>query len=222
MISFCVLTSLIMSRHACAHMFLYLHVYILVCVWFRTCDDIPTCYPMHTVLVLIINSPRACSGVQSPTRGAFGSVGEVLEAAWPRCAPSFPLHGVPGTACTTGKPSLTMRLLTQPTSCLNRAGGCHVMLITHVQEGQLFHTQRKHTHTCRHTHTFPWDRLLEGLTHVRKMLQKREWRCEGSLRRWETSQTETSETSKIFSSFQNHRKHLSCFAVASWFTDNGM
>jgi len=127
-----------MSRHACAHMFLYLHVYILVfmCVWFKTCADIATCDP---VLALIIISPRACSGVQSPTRGAFGSVGEVLEAAWPRCAPSFPLHRVPGTACTTGKPSLTMRLPAQPTPCLNRAGGCHVMLNTHVQEGKLAH-----------------------------------------------------------------------------------
>ena len=94
----------------------------------------------NTVLVLIIISPWACSGVQSPTRGAFGSVGEVLEAAWPRCAPSFPLRRVPGTACTSGKPSLTMRLPAQPTPCLNRAGGCHVMPNTHMQEGPLAHT----------------------------------------------------------------------------------
>lgn len=94
----------------------------------------------NTVLVLIIISPWACSGVQSPTRGAFGSVGEVLEAAWPRCAPSFPHRRVPGTACTSGKPSLTMRLPAQPTPCLNRAGGCHVMPNTHMQEGLLAHT----------------------------------------------------------------------------------
>ncbi|CAB1429569.1 unnamed protein product [Pleuronectes platessa] len=91
------------------------------------------------VSVLIIIAPWACSGDQSPTRGAFGSVGEVLEAAWPRCAPSFPLHRVPGTACTTVMPSLTTRLPAQPTPCLNRAGGCRVMPNTHMQEGPRLH-----------------------------------------------------------------------------------
>lgn len=132
------------------HMFLYLHVYILVCV----CGLKPVMASLrvilcNTVLVLIIISPWACSGVQSPTRGAFGSVGEVLEAAWPRCAPSFPLRRVPGTACTSGKPSLTTRLPAQPTPCLNRAGGCHVMPNTHMQE----RPTRSHKHT--HTHASP-------------------------------------------------------------------
>lgn len=87
----CLPASLIMSRRACTHMLLYLHVYIFVCV----CALKPVTASLrvilcNTVLVFIIISPRAFSGVQSPTRGAFGSVGEVSEAAWPRCAPSFP------------------------------------------------------------------------------------------------------------------------------------
>lgn len=132
--------SLIMSRRACVHMLPYLHVYIVVCVCVCVCSLKPVMASLRVILwntdsVLIIISPWACSGVQSPTRGAFGSVGEVLEAAWPRCAPSFPLRRVPGTACTSGKPSLTMRLPAQPTPCLNRAGGCHVMPNTHMQEG---------------------------------------------------------------------------------------
>lgn len=154
-------------------MFLYLHVYVLVCACVCVCMNglkpvmASLCVILcNTVLVLIIISPWACSGVQSPTRGAFGSVGEVLEAAWPRCAPSFPLHRVPGTACTTGKPSLTMRLPAQPTPCLNRAGGCHVMLNTHLQEGLL-----EHTNTQIRSHTSPQGRLLVGSTHVWKMLQ---------------------------------------------------
>lgn len=85
----------------------------------------------YAVSVLISISRWACSAVRSPTRGAFGTVGEVLQAAWPRCAPSFPLSGVPGTACTSGEPSLTMRLPAQPTPCLNRAGGRHVIPHSH-------------------------------------------------------------------------------------------
>lgn len=97
------------------------------------------------VSVLIIIARWACSAVGSPTRGAFGTVGEVLQAAWPRCVPSFPLRGVPGTACTSGKPSLTMRLPAQPTPCLNRAGGRHV---THTHIHALYTQQ---PHTCTHT-----------------------------------------------------------------------
>lgn len=160
----CIPASLIMSRRACAHMFLYLHVYVLVCVC--VCGLKPVMASLrvilcNTVLVLIIISPWACSGVQSPTRGAFGSVGEVLEAAWPRCAPSFPLRRVPGTACTSGKPSLTMRLPAQPTPCLNRAGGCHVMPNTHMQEGLLAHTNAR-TYTHLHKADSWWVRHMFG------------------------------------------------------------
>ena len=149
----CIPASLIMNRRAYAHMFLYLHVYISMCV-VCMCGLKPVmasrCVILcNTVSVLIIISPWACSGVQSPTRGAFGSVGEVLEAAWPCCAPSFPLCGVPGTACTSGKPSLTMKLLAQPTPCLNRAGGCHVMPNTQAEKAYM-HT---HIHGFTHTHT---------------------------------------------------------------------
>lgn len=121
------------SIFACLH----LGVCLCVCVGLKLAMASLCAIMCNTVLVLIIISPWACSGVQSPTRGAFGSVGEVLEAAWPCCAPSFPLRRVPGTACTTGKPSLTTRLPAQPTPCLNRAGGCHVMPNTHMQEGLL-------------------------------------------------------------------------------------
>lgn len=121
----------------CAYVSIFAHLRLSMHVWLKMASRcVILC---NTVLVLIIISPWACSGVQSATRGAFGSVGEVLEAAWPRCAPSFPLHRVPGTACTAGKPSLTTRLPAQPTPCLNRAGGCHVMLNTHMQEGLLAH-----------------------------------------------------------------------------------
>lgn len=147
-----------MSRRACVHMFLYLHVYMHRCVYacacvqgFKPVTEAPRVILCSTVSVLIIISPWACSGVRSPTRGAFGSVGEVLEAAWPRCAPSFPLRRVPGTACTSGKPSLTTELPAQPTPCLNRAGGCHVMPITHMQEGP----SRRHKYTHADTHTSP-------------------------------------------------------------------
>jgi len=128
----------------------WLRAGVLVCICFYICMFTSLCVcglnPVtaslrvilcSTVLVFIIISPWACSGVQSPTRGAFGSVGEVVEAAWPRCAPSFPLRRVPGTACTSGKPSLTTRLPAQPTPCWKRAGGCHVMPNTHMQEGPL-------------------------------------------------------------------------------------
>lgn len=105
-----------------------------------------------TVSVLIIISHWACSAVRSPTRGAFGTMGEVFQAAWPRCVPSFPLRGVPGTACTSGKPSLTMRLPAQPTSCLNRAGGRHVIPNAHTRTHSCtVRTKTKQTHT--HTHT---------------------------------------------------------------------
>lgn len=144
--------------------FACLHLGMTACVRFEAASR--RVIPCNTVLVLIIISPRACSGVQRATRGAFGSVGEVLEAAWPRCAPSFPLHGVPGTACTAGKPSLTTRLPAQPTPCLNRAGGCHVMLNTHMQEGPLAHTNT-HPISIRQT-PGELDTCLEDAVEVRE------------------------------------------------------
>lgn len=141
----------------CAYVSIFacLHLGVCVCV----CGLKPGMASLHvilcnTVLVLIIISRWACSGVQSPTRGAFGSVGEVLEEAWPCCAPSFPLRRVPGTACTSGKPSLTMRLPAQTTPCLNRAGGCHVMPNTHTCRKAYLHT---HSRTYTHLHKAdPW------------------------------------------------------------------
>lgn len=112
--------------------------------------------PCSTVSVFIIISRWACSAARSPTRGAFGTVGEVLQAAWPRCVPSFPLRGVPGTACTSGKPSLTMRHPAQPTPCLNRAGGRRVIPNTHTHTRARTFMQcmhKNHTHTHTHTHT---------------------------------------------------------------------
>lgn len=142
-------------------------VRVCVCVGLKLAMASLCAIMCNTVLVLIIISPWACSGVQSPTRGAFGSVGEVLEAAWPCCAPSFPLRRVPGTACTTGKPSLTTRLPAQPTPCLNRAGGCHVMPNTHMQG----RPTREHKHRDTHFFTRPtpggFDTCSEDAAEVR-------------------------------------------------------
>lgn len=148
----------------------------------------------NTVLVLIIISPWACSSVQSPTRGAFGSVGEVLEAAWPRCAPSFPLHRVPGTACTSGKPSLTTRLPAQPTPCLNRAGGCHVMPNTQThKKGRRARpkTMRARTHAHRrtpHKADSCWVQHMFGRCCRGECVKPN---LESLLQFWETSQMQT-------------------------------
>lgn len=60
-----------------------------------------------------------------------------------RCAPSFPLRGVPGTACTGGKPSLTTRLPRTANAVFEQGRG----LPRHAE-----HT-RRHTRGKAYTHT---------------------------------------------------------------------
>lgn len=148
----------------CAYVSIFACLHLGMCVCgFKRCPDVLSCVTQFWSSLSFLPGPVLV--FRAPPEGPLAR----WERCWRRPGPAVllpsPLHRVPGTACTTGKPSLTMRLPAQPTPCLNRAGGCHVMLNTHMHEGLLAHTNT-------HKHKSPWGWLLVGSTHVWKTLRR--------------------------------------------------
>lgn len=176
MMRFCALTSLIVSRHAYAHMFLYLHVYILLCVCLVYN---PWCHPY--MLSCATQSWSSLSIHPGPVL-VFRAPPEGPLAWWERCwrrpGPAALLPS-PSTGCQAQRVPLASRAWQW--GCLHSQ--CRVWTGQGAATSCWTHTCRKanlhdgtptHTHTNKHlqAHTFPRGRLLEGLTHVQKILQK--------------------------------------------------
>lgn len=149
----CFSASLIMSRRASVHMFLYLHVYISVCV-VRASECVRERYekPVMSSLCVIPCSTDLASHYHlslglfwcsEPHQRGLWLGGRGVGGGLARCAPSFPLRGVPGTACTGGKPSLTTRPPCTANAVFEQGRG----LPRHAE-----HT-RRHTRGKAYTHT---------------------------------------------------------------------
>lgn len=148
-----------MSRRVCVHMFLYLHVYISVrvvraheCVreWYEKPVMSSLCViPCNTDLASHYHFSLGLFWCSEPHQRGLWLGGRGVGGGLARCAPSFPLRGVPGTACTSGKPSLTTRLPRTANAVFEQGRG----LPRHAEHTRRHAGKGLHAHTNRRAHT---------------------------------------------------------------------